>query len=330
MDISQNRQRIALPGFARQDAIVTRQIVFPPTGTTVQQWFENFRTRFEQALDRHEWLPIYRASHGEFSFVSGRREIPAVGAGFLRYCLSRIYRVVRFQSTFYSSGTPGHGYETYKQWELPRLRRALARYVKMIGDEGVICYYFSDRDTFPLREQQRFAEWVARAGSALRPENYGHIYFVYALFQGEKWQRYFRGRKVLVISSDQPERTAAWRKVLLEIGVVECRFVAISGSHSMRDHVEVPRDFQPDLCIIGAGVGAANVLWQLRGMKCPCVDAGFVLDTLAFPHKKKQRIYCINDQEWDAYYGPQAPVWAAKFDDRHSMFRDVRAGEWHG
>jgi len=281
-------------------------------------WHDQFVRRFEDALEKHTWLPIYRASHGEFSFVSGRREVPRSIRERLRYYVSRVYRVLRFQSTFYS-GTPGYGYETYKQWELPRLRRKLAQQIKSITEEGVVCYYFSDRDTFPLTEQQDFANWVVHAGGSLQAHNYGHIYFVYGLFHRDGWEKYFEGKRLLIVSSDQPERTSALKEVLLRLKVKSWRFIPISRSHSMRDTIECPSDYDPDLCIVGAGVGAANVIWQLRGLSCPCVDAGFVLDTLAFPAVKKQRIYCINDEEWNKCYDAETPKWAPKFLDEYSI-----------
>jgi hypothetical protein len=327
MDFFDNGRRIAMPGFARQDGVVARQIVFPPAGMSGAEWYQDFKARFERALDHHEWLPIYRASHGEFVFVSGRREAPALGKGLARYCVSRVYRVLQFQSTFYS-GTPGYGYETYKQWHLPRLRRELRRQVGMVAREGIVCCYFSDRDTIPIGEQREFSQWVASAGTPLGRDNYGHIYFVYGLFHGENWEKYFSGRKLLFISSDQPDRTAALNKTLRRLEVREWRFIPISRSHSMLDRIKLPADFEPDLCIVGAGVGAANILEQLRGLSCPCVDAGFVMDTLAFPSFKARRIYCVNDLEWDGYFGAKPPAWAEKFSDAHSFLPEVREGRF--
>ena len=329
MDFFENRQRITIPGFSKQDAVANRQIVFPPVGVSAPEWHDRFVRRFEAALESNTWLPIYRASHGEFTFLTGRRDVPALGKGFLRYCVSRAYRVARFQSTFYSGGTPGF-HETYKQWQLPRLRRDLARYIKIIGDEGVVCCYFSDRDTVPLSEQRQFSGWCAASGCKLDSSNYGHIYFVYGLFHGAKWKDYLKGRKLLLISSDQPTRTAALHEALIRLGVSDYQFIPISRSQSMLDRIQVAAGFKPDICIIGAGVGAANILWQVRGLKCPCVDAGFVLDTMAFPHLKKQRIYCVGDQEWDQTFGAEIPFWAEKFSDVNSIFPDVGDGRWEG
>jgi hypothetical protein len=325
MNLFANRQRIAIPGFIRQDAAVTRQIIFPPAGKTGDIWFLDFRARFERALNEHEWLPIYRASHGEFTFVTGRRAVPALGRGLTRYWLSRVYRVLKYQSLFYSSGAPGYC-ETYKQWQLPRLRRELATYMGMIASEGVVCCYFSDRDTVPLAEQERFAMWIKGCGRPLDKDNYGHIYFVYELFHGNRARSYLAGKKLLVVSSDQPGRQSGLQRAFESFKVSDWRFVPISGNHSMLDCVTVPAGFEPDLCIVGAGVGAAKVLWNLRGLKCPCVDAGFVLDTLAFPEVKRRRIYCVNDSEWDLYFDGRPPEWAAKFSDHHSIFEDVRLG----
>jgi hypothetical protein len=323
-----NQRRLSIPGFSLQESAVARQVVFPPGDCNALQWFEAFRKRFEGALERHDWLPIYRAGHGEYMFATGLREVPKMNSGTLmRHCVSRIYRIVRHQSPFYS-GTPEYGYETYKFWKLSRLRKRLREYMKMVSLEGIVCCYFSDRDAYPLWIQSQFLEWLRQGDVFLGRENYGHTYFVYGLLHGTERNHYLAGRKVLFISSDQERRTHELRRRCDDIGVREFRFAAISRSHSMLDVVKRDETYKPDVCFVGGGVGAANVLWQLRGMRCPCVDAGFVLDTLAFPAMKRQRLYCVNDDEWEEAFGPEGPKWAAKFDDRHSQIREVRDGTW--
>ena len=128
--------------------------------------------------------------------------------------------------------------------------------------------------------------------------------------------------------SDQEDRTAALARRLEGIGVADFRLVSISREHAMLDSVTMDPAYNLDLCIIGGGVGAANVLWQLRNVSCPCIDVGFVLDTLAFPKMRNKRLYCVNDGEWDAVYGTTAPPWRDKFDDPFSQFSDVRNGTW--
>lgn len=313
-ELFSNPQELRLPGFARQEAVVPRMQVYPPPGLSVQQWYANFRERFFAALEAGRPFPVFRSSHGEYEFVLGGRRTnrPKTFKGLARFYMSRVYRIAYFQSTFYS-GTPGYGYETYKQWHLGRLRRDLARYYQWLAEHGSLLMYFADRDVMSLADQKRFVRWLESHRVQLTAHNYGHIFFVYALFHGSDAEAIFRGRRLLIVTSDQPARTPPLLERLGELGVVETRFVSISRSHSMMDAVRAPDDFAPDLCIVGAGVGAANVLYQLRDLPCPCIDAGFVLDTLAFPQMRRRRIYCVPDEQWEATFPDNDPPYAKNF-----------------
>ncbi len=322
-----NRGRLQIPGFNKQEEAVTKQIVYPPVAMDASQWWHHFEARVQHALDQKKFLAVYRASHGEFSFVTGQFEKPVGLMPRVRHFGSRLFYGFRFLSTFYS-GSRGYGYETYRLWELPKLRSHLARCLRELGDDLVLCLYFSDRDAYPMHIQKLFYDWCIENGLRFTPDNYGHIYFVYALFTGLGGTQIFLNKRILVVTFLTPEKKEAIEASMLRRGANAVEFLAISRSHAMRDKIALPAGVCPDLCIIGGGVGAANILWQLKnaGIKCPCIDAGFVLDILSDPEFARRRIYCVSDEVWEDYYGESAPPWAAKFSDKYSYWPDVSGG----
>ena len=316
--IFENGRRLSLPDFSIQEKFVEKMIVYPPNGVEVDDWYINFRTRFFEALDNNKKFPIFRSSHGEFCFVTGKMGSPFGLKNKIRFYLSRIYRILLFQSSFYSSGVPGHGYETYKQWRLHFLRKKLAKQLKWISENGMLCMYFSDRAAFPISVQKKYIKWLNSNNIFLTNDNYGHLYFVYALLNGSDQQRIFTGRRLLVVSSDQPARTQPLLDNLKKMGTNVVDFISISPGKSMEDELTFDNNKVYDLCIVGAGVGAANIIYQLRDLNCPIIDAGFIIDKIAYPDKVKSRIYTINDELWPTVFPNNDPEWGPIFSDKYS------------
>ena len=52
---------------------------------------------------------------------------------------------------------------------------------------------------------------------------------------------------------------------------------------------------QPDIVLIGAGVGAVNILNQIEDLKCISIDCGFIVDALSDFNLAKKRPYYVND-----------------------------------
>ena len=307
-----NSQPLEIDGFSRQDEIVPRQIVYPPRGLTAGDWYRRFATRLLDAVDGHRRFPVYRSGHGEFLFCLGRREWPQGSMARVRSAASRLVWGVRYLSTFYT-GTPAYGRETYRQWQLPGLRRQVAKYLRYVAENGSLCMYFSDRDTVDHRRQAEYVAWLTDHGVRLHDENYGHVYFIYGICNGPLKYRLFADRRVLVVSSGGKEREDAVRASLRRLGSAEMRWASVSRSHALLDKVSVPAGFDPDICLIGAGIGAARVLFDLQHLECPTIDAGYVIDVLEKPELARERIYCVPDEEWEKTFGLGEPPWTSNF-----------------
>jgi len=56
-----------------------------------------------------------------------------------------------------------------------------------------------------------------------------------------------------------------------------------------------------DVALVGAGVGAANILDQLKPLQTLCIDAGYVLDCYAEPSRKGSRVFTLSDEDLGHY-----------------------------
>jgi hypothetical protein len=177
--------------------------------------------------------------------------------------------------------------------------------------------YFADRGAYSISYQKAYLQWLNKNGIYLTNKNYGHHYFVYALLNGKDRDQIFKNRKLLVVSSDQPLRTKPLIDNLLNRGAVSVEFLGISPGNSMEDVLVVPHT-NYDLCIVGAGVGAANVIYQLKELNCPIIDAGFIIDQIAYPDKVVPRIYTVNDDNWESVFPDNNPPWRWIFSDKYA------------
>lgn len=294
------RQSFSIPGFSRQEECQGKGTVPTPEGINVEQWYQNFVNRSFRALDASEYLPVFRASDGEFTFVLGRKfyELPLrerlVGLG------RHTYNTVKFQSTFYSSGRRGY-VETYPFWELGQLRRQFASELRSIASQGILCLNFSDSSLSKPYVSQ-FLAWLAQEEITVNQNNYYHFYFVYGLLLGPFGHELISGRKIAVFTSNLGGRSKQIISSLEQMGAKAVTFYATSLNQPMRESLNLSSlEFQPDLCLIGAGVGAANFLVQLAPLNCLCIDAGYVLDILGDNSLRAKRPYCVPDELWDEY-----------------------------
>src|SRR5207245_1658189 len=130
--------------------------------------------------------------------------------------------------------------------------------------------------------------------------NYHHMYSVYVLFHGPDRERLLRGRHILVVTSLTPTKRASIERGLREAGAARIQFLGISSDKALLDRLDLTQVHHPvDLVLVGAGVGSANCLDQLRPLGSVAIDAGFCLSTLGDRDARFQRPYCVPDEEFD-------------------------------
>jgi hypothetical protein len=227
-------------------------------------------------------------SDGEFVFVCGRRAYPP---SFLwRYptmtLKSWAKAVLRPTEGTFLSGSKGYGYESYADEEWRRAQEGYGSRVRAIAEKGVLAINFVHHLYFPEQYVAPMCDWLDQARVPLGPNSYAPFYFIYALLLGQDLKRLVDGRRVLVVTSDEDGTKApAMERTLRRMGAAGMAFAPISRSKSMFDRVELRGIGQVDLVLIGAGVGAVNVLEQVEPLGVPAIDAGFALDCYWQPEK---------------------------------------------
>ncbi|HEX6037527.1 hypothetical protein [Longimicrobium sp.] len=305
------RERLAprvtqhFPGFERHRELSARlgdrTRVYAFRDEDCRDWYRRFAADVLRAVDEHRYLPVYRMADGEFSFALGPPEefLPWRRLG-PRRALKRVLATVTGRRGRHASGSPNYRVnETYSRDERQSLLRRYAADLAFIARHGYLALGLDDSPFFapfhPFIEN-----WLDGAGVHLHAGNYVHFYAVYALLNGPDGDRLLRGRRVLVVNHLPPERRAVLDAALRARGAADVRFLPISRDKAMLETLDPGAvDGPVDLALVGAGVGAANVLRQLEPLGAPCIDAGFALDLMAQPEMRWDRPYCVPDGEFD-------------------------------
>jgi hypothetical protein len=300
------RPRVALhyPGFERTRelslAVGNTQRAYAFREEDCRDGYRRFADDVLAAADERRFLPVYRMGDGEFSFALGtpaerlplRRLRP-------RQVARRVLDVLTGRRGGHRSGSPGYGWEVYS----PRERRALLeRYaadLRFVAERGYLALALADTPLYAAWIPE-ILDWLDARGVPLHAGNYQHAYAVYALMHGPDRERLLRGRRVLVVNHDDAARRAAIAEALAGAGAAETRFLPISRGRAMLERLDPRGAGGPvDLALVGAGVGAANVLRQLEPLGVPALDVGFALDIMAQPELRWRRPYCVADAEFD-------------------------------
>ena len=302
---------LRIPGFATEERICGNGLVPVPLDlleTSSEEWFERFQKRVFAAADRREWLPIYRLSDGEFTCMVGRRFPPLPWKIAIESRCRHYYNSLKRLSPFYSSGRPGYC-ESYLAWELPGVLGTLAKSLRMIGNDGMLCFNFSASE-LASPYMATVCSWLDDRGVVVSPKSYFHFYHVYGLLNGPESEKLLEKRRVLVMTSNIAHRKEALLDAVRARGASDAFFYETSRNRPAFDVIrlaEIPPRI--DLVLIGAGVGAAHILAQLKPLGCPAIDAGFALDCWAEPSLALKRPYCVPDSQWASIHGTSVPEW---------------------
>ncbi|MBW3573093.1 MAG: hypothetical protein KY467_18510, partial [Gemmatimonadetes bacterium] len=263
-------------------------------------WYRRFADDVLAAVDERRFLPVYRMADGEFSFALGapeerlplRRLRP-------RQLAKRLLNTLRGRRGGHRSGSPGHGCEVYSPRERRALLDAYAADLRFVADRGYLALALADTPFFAPWARE-ILDWLDARGIPVHVGNYQYFYAVYALLHGPDSERLLGGRRVLVVNHADAERQAAIAEALARAGAAATRFISISRDKAMLERLDPRSLVEPvDLVLVGAGVGAANVLRQLEPLGVPALDAGYALDVMAQPALHWRRPYCVADAEFE-------------------------------
>jgi acetyltransferase-like isoleucine patch superfamily enzyme len=288
---------LILPGFSRLAAVARPQFDAPavtladgPRDPT--QWYGEFRRRVFDAMNERQFLPIYRMGDGEYSMLVGPQDDPVQR---VRRAVSRALG----RQGAHKSGTPAYGFEEYTAPELAQTKALLPKLLARIAERGILALALH-----PLNPG--FARFIRPTLDAfddipidVTERNYFPFYFVYALLCGPDRHVLLRNRRVLIVTGPTHGKFEKLAAALGRLGVADLQFVPCHPNKSMLHEIDLSGVKTPvDLVLVGAGIGAANVLMQLEGLSTVCIDSGYCLSALGDPALPR-RAYAMPDDEWD-------------------------------
>jgi hypothetical protein len=292
---------LRIPHFSRSVPPGTvLQYTLKPTDT--EFWYHTFRDTLLEKLG-HKHYPVFRWGDGECVFSVGYRMArPSSGQNPIwYYCRTALSAYVKHRlHRNFLSGTPSYGYERYNHREWLLARQKFVHQLQRIAQEGSIGFNFVVQQSVPFCDQYiaPVCDWLDQHRINISDHNYFPCYFVYALLTGPDLNVVLAGRHVLVVTSDLREKSSLLASRLLLSGACSVQFLSISRSRAMLDVISLADVKTPvDVALIGAGVGAANVIDQLRPLNAVCIDSGFALDCLAEPALRGCRVYTLPDTE---------------------------------
>jgi hypothetical protein len=104
-----------------------------------------------------------------------------------------------------------------------------------------------------------------------------------------------QNKNILIITSFDNQKKESIQKFLVnERGVAIVDFYKISETKSMYDKIDLTKiGSSYDIVLVGAGIGASNILVQLEKLNTVCIDAGYVLERYLNPMMAKKRIFIV-------------------------------------
>lgn len=287
------------PNFLKHSQISPDRKVLSIVYSDCGEWYNSFVKRIHNALDNHHYLPIYRISHGEYIMAIGNKlhKKPSF-IEWLKFYYNKILRFLNLRPLFYS-GSKDNSHEIISKKEIERARTIYKSGLKEVAANGILAMTFYLNKGFE-EYIPSYQKWLQNNNIELTKSNYYSFYMVYCLLTGPDSNSLFKNRKVVAISSFTEAKSEGLKKALNERGCLIHHFINVSPSKAIFDTIDINLiPFIPEIVLIAAGVGSANIILQFKGMKCVIIDAGFALDALAFPEKRWNRPYCIDDATFD-------------------------------
>lgn len=292
----ENPSTLNIPGFKKHEKEWGG--CYPPNKISSLDWYKKFENKIEIQINKREFFPLFRLSDGEFIFILGRKFHQYTLKKKINYFFQHIKRSIYYGSTFYSSGRKGYC-ETYSYFKLGKLRKKFTNQLKELSTKGMLCYNFSPHIlTKPY--QKDFFNYMNINNIILNESNYFQFYFVPGYFLGEKIQEIYRDKRILIFTSDMKIRNENLKNTLMKFGAKKVDFYKTSLNTPLQDTIKTNKvEDQPDLVLIGAGVGSVNILNQIKDLKCLSIDSGFIVDALSDFNLARTRPYYLNDYYYD-------------------------------
>ena len=89
------------------------------------------------------------------------------------------------------------------------------------------------------------------------------------------WEEFYKNRHILIVSGTDDKSEAKIKTTILQLGAKKVSFLRISRTSSMKEKIDLSKySSNIDLCFVAAGIGAANIICQLKTLNTVVLDIG--------------------------------------------------------
>ena len=269
---------------------------------TTEHWFNLFKNRILDSINKKNFLPVCKFCDGELIFMNNGLEKVDY-----RFKLKEKIKILinntliklnlikfhPFTVNAYSSGQYSHS-------EIRSLNFEYKKGMKFVLDNGILATSaLIGKVPFTERFFELFTNYIIDNKIKLSSLNHVPFIFVYALFAGKSRFEIFNKNKVLIINSFNSDQKKIITNKLKSFGATEIFYSNISSDRSAFDKLDIKNDQNFDLILIGAGVGKLLHFEYLSRFKVPCIDIGYIFQTWLEPNSSSQRAFCSSDDNYN-------------------------------
>ena len=241
-------------------------------------------------------VPVYRLCDAEYMYTMGVK-VPKFKMS-LKTRLGIIARGLLVRLNLMNQRT-WHG-ENYSATEKRQLKRKYISDLQQIAKEGFLApHLLLSEGKFCEEYNEPMVKYFHSHGIPFHKDNFFPFYFVYVILSLKKYkEQLFKGKNVLVLTSfNERKRKESFEAEFRKEGVANIFYYEISATKSMMETIDPAKlPEKVDLVLIGAGIGSANILNQIKHLKAICIDAGHALDCFSSPHLRQERVCLYPDE----------------------------------
>ena len=253
---------------------------------------------FNRIIENHgnRHVPVYRLCDAEYMYTMGVK-VPRFKMS-LKTRLGIIGRGLLVRFNLMNQRT-WHG-ENYSATEKRRLKRKYINDLQQIAKDGFLApHLLLSEGKFCEEYNEPMVKYFHRHTIPFHKDNFFPFYFVYVILSLKKYkEKLFNGKNVLVLTSfNERKRKESFEAEFRKEGVANIYYYEISATKSMMEIIDPSKlPAKVDLVLIGAGIGSANILNQIKHLKAICIDAGHALDCFSSPQLRQERVCLYPDE----------------------------------
>lgn len=238
------------------------------TDESFQKQYADFRQKIYDSIGK-KYLPIYRMADGEFNFCLQKYSLK-------KKVLSLINKKNSLLGTCWG--------ENYAAKEIKTAQNILKDTLRTIAASGYLAIHFMEEKnkTGYADYIKPICDWFDRNNIILNKDNYVCFYYIYALLTSKDNNYLFNNKNILIITHSDNDKKDKVNLYLKNRCAKSIEYYDISPDKSMFDIIDFSKiKIKPDLILVGAGIGSANILCQLQELNTVCIDVGIVIEYMA-------------------------------------------------